>query len=113
MHERLVVFVHDAGGVTAGEEVTVYPVIALPPLDPGAVQLITDEALARVPDTDVGAPGGLAGVTLADAVESAEFPAAFVARTLNVYAVPFVKPVTLQEVVVVVQVKDPGVEVAV
>ena len=53
------VFVHDAGAVTAGEEVTVYPVIALPPFDTGAVQLITDEASARVLDTDVGAPGGV------------------------------------------------------
>jgi hypothetical protein len=67
-----------------GDEVTVYPVIALPPLDPGAVQLTTDEASATVPDTDVGAPGGLAGVTLADAVEAGEFPALFLATTVNV-----------------------------
>ena len=40
-----------------GEEVTVYPVIALPPLDPGADQLTTEEALATVPETPVGAPG--------------------------------------------------------
>ena len=67
-----------------GVEVAVYEVIALPPLDPGAVQLTCEEALPAVPETDVGAPGGAAAVTLLDAVESAEFPAAFVARTLNV-----------------------------
>ena len=96
-----------------GDEVAVYPVIALPPLDPGAVQLIAEEAFPVVPDTLVGDPGGAAAVTLLEAVESTEFPAAFVARTLYVYAVPFVNPVTVQEVVVLVQVNDPGVEVAV
>ena len=40
-----------------GDEVTVYLVIALPPLDSGAVQLTTDEALATVPETDVGGLG--------------------------------------------------------
>jgi len=82
VQEVLAVFVHDAGAVTAGEEVTVYPVIALPPLDPGAVQLICEEALATVPETDVGGPGGAAAVTLLDALEAAEFPAAFVATTV-------------------------------
>lgn len=67
-----------------GEEVTVYAVIALPPLDPGAVQLICEEALATVPETDVGAPGRAPAVTLLDALEAAEFPAAFVATTVYV-----------------------------
>ena len=67
-----------------GDEVTVYPVIALPPFDPGAVQLTTDDALATVPETPVGAPGTVLGVTLADATEAAEFPAALVATTVNV-----------------------------
>ena len=48
-----------------GDEVAVYPVIALPPLDAGAVQLTTDDALATVPETLVGAPGTVRGVTLA------------------------------------------------
>jgi hypothetical protein len=80
----LVVFVHDAGAVTAGEEVTVYPVIALPPFDAGALQLTTDDALAIVPETPVGAPGTVLGVTDVDAADAAEFPAALVATTLNV-----------------------------
>ena len=78
------VFVHDAGAVTAGDEVTVYPVIALPPVDAGAVQLTTDDAFATVPETPVGAPGTVLGVTPKDAAEAAEFPAALVATTLNV-----------------------------
>ena len=114
VQERLVVFVHDAGAVTAGDEVTVYPVIALPPFDPGAVQLTSDDAFATVPETFVGAPGTVAtGVTAGDAAEATEFPAAFVATTLNVYEVPLVRPLTLQVVVAVEQVNPPGVEVAV
>ena len=66
-----------------GDEVTVYPVMALPPVDPGAVQLTTDEALAAVPETPVGAPGTVLGVTFDD-VPAAELPAAFIATTLNV-----------------------------
>ena len=58
---------------------------ALPPVDSGAVQLTTEEAPATVPETFVGAPGTVAaGVTDDDAAEAAEFPAAFVATTLNV-----------------------------
>jgi hypothetical protein len=80
----LVVFVHNAGAVTAGDEVTVYPVTALPPLDPGALQLTTDDAFAAVPETPVGAPGTVLGVTAMDAAEAAEFPAALVATRVNV-----------------------------
>ena len=48
-----------------GKEVTVYVVIALPPLDPGAVQLTTDDAFAIVPETSVGAPGLVAALVTA------------------------------------------------
>jgi hypothetical protein len=57
-----------------GVEVTVYPVIALPPLDPGAFQLTEVEALPGVAPVIVGAPGGPAGVTLDEAVDAREFP---------------------------------------
>ena len=43
------------------------------------------------------------GVTLLLAVEAALVPTAFVAVTVKVYAVPFVRPVTVQEVPDVVQ----------
>jgi hypothetical protein len=110
VQERLVVFVHNAGAVTAGEEVTVYPVIALPPLDPGALQLTTDDAFATVPETFVGAPGavGAATETSLVAIDGDEAPLAFVATTTNLY-VPFAKPLTVQVVaVVVVHVERPG-----
>jgi hypothetical protein len=43
----------------------------------------------------VGAPGTVDGVALAEAVEAAPVPDAFVAVTVNVYAVPFVRPETV------------------
>jgi hypothetical protein len=45
--------------------------------------------------------------------EGAEVPEEFVAVTLNVYAVPLVKPVTAQVKSAVVQVNPPGLEVTV
>jgi len=41
----------------------------------------------------MGAPGTVEGVAAAEAVEAAPVPRAFVAVTVNVYAVPFVRPV--------------------
>jgi hypothetical protein len=51
--------------------------------------------------TDVGAPGTVDGVAAADAAEAGPVPDAFVAVTVNVYAVPFVSPLTVQEVAVI------------
>jgi hypothetical protein len=62
----------------------------------------------------VGALGTVDGVAEFDATEAALVPALFVAVTVNVYAVPFVRPVTVQVVApVVVHVFDPGVDVTV
>ena len=66
-----------------GDEVTEYPVMALPPLDPGALQLTTDDTKSIVPETPVGAPGTVLGVTLDD-VPAVEFPAALIAITEKV-----------------------------
>ena len=67
-----------------GEDVTVYPVIAAPPVDTGAVQDTTDWVLAApVALTAVGAPGTVEGTTAAD-TEATPVPDAFVAVTLNV-----------------------------
>ena len=41
-----------------------------------------------------GAPGTLAGVTAADRAEYALTPTELLAATVNVYAVPLVRPVT-------------------
>jgi hypothetical protein len=60
----------------------------------------------------VGAPGTVAGVTADETPEL--HPALLVALTVNVYAVPLVRPVTVQDVVLVVeQVSEPGDEVTV
>ena len=71
----------------AGLEVTVYEVMALPPLLAGALQETDAEALPAVAVTAVGAPGtvaGATGVTLLDASEGELLPTAFVAMTVNV-----------------------------
>ena len=78
--------------------VAVYVVIVAPPLDPGAVHAtVTDVALATVAVPIVGAPGTVADVTELDAVDKPDVPAEFVAVVVNVYGVPFVKPVTTHE----------------
>jgi hypothetical protein len=67
-----------------GDAVTVYPVIGEPPDDTGAVHETVTWAFPGVPDTPVGAPGTVRGVTAADAADAGESPAAFVATTVNV-----------------------------
>ena len=75
--------------------------IAEPPLEAGAFQDSETDRLPGAPATAVGASGTVGpadGVTAAEAVESGPVPAAFVAATVKVYAVPFVRPVTVREV---------------
>ena len=72
--------------------------IVAPPLDAGVVHAtVTDVALATVAVPIVGAPGTVAGVTEADALDKPDVPAEFVAVVLKKYVVPFVKPVTVHE----------------
>jgi hypothetical protein len=61
----------------------------------------------------VGAPATVAGVAGADAADGGLLPAGLVATTVKVYAVPFVRPETVQLVVDVLQVRLPGDEVTV
>jgi hypothetical protein len=63
--------------------------------------------------TAVTAGGTFCGVTADDAAEFAEFPIVLTDFTVKVYAVPFVRPVTVQVSAgaATVQVFDPGVEV--
>ena len=83
-------------------------------MEAGAVHDTTDWPFAfDVAVTDVGAPGAVAGTAAADATDATPVPAEFVAAAVNVYEVPFVRPVTVQEVVEVVQVNDPGEDVTV
>jgi hypothetical protein len=66
----------------------------------GAVQLTFAELSPAVADTPVGAPGtvGPVGVTELDGDDVGPVPLALVAETANVYAVPFVSPVTVVDV---------------
>lgn len=66
----------------------------------GAVQLKNTLVSPAVPDTSVGVPGTVAGVTAAETTEVAPVPILLVALTRNVYAVPLVNPVTVALVVV-------------
>jgi len=75
-----------------GLEVTVKPVIGLPPLLVGAVNVTVADALPAVAVTAVGAPGTVTGVTVSDTFVL--LPTAFTARTLIVTGVPLVRPVT-------------------
>ena len=85
-----------------------------PPLADGAVKLTVACPLAATADTPVGAPGTVAGVAAADGAEAGPVPDALVAVTVNVYAVPFVRPLTVQLVApVVVHVLAPGTDVTV
>ena len=71
--------------------------IADPPLDAGAVHDTVACPLPGTADTPVGVPGGPAAVTGAEAVDCGPTPAAFVALTVNVYAVPPTNPVTASD----------------
>ncbi len=81
----------------------------------GAVQRTTADASAAVAKTPVGADGtfGAVGVTAVDAADGTLLPTALVAITVNVYGVPFVRPVTVHDRVVVVHVRAPGDDVTV
>ena len=76
--------------------VAVYPTIDAPPVDVGALHrtVTTCVAATAVATTDRGAEGAPTGVTPGDAELATEVPAAFVAFTVKVYDVPFLRPVT-------------------
>ena len=61
----------------------------------GATHTNFTSVLPGVPTTPVGTPATVRGVTLLDALEYAPVPAALIAATLKVYAVPLVRPVTV------------------
>jgi len=97
-----------------GEEVTVYPVIADPPVFVGAVKLTVALPLLPVAEILVGTPGAIAaGVTADDALEAVPVPTELVATTVKVYAVPLASPVTVIGEEAPVAVKPLGEEVTV
>jgi hypothetical protein len=87
-------------------------VITDPPF-PGAVHDSPTEALPDVVVKPVGTAGVVDGVTEFDAELDADIPIAFVAVTVNVYAVPFVSPVTVIGEPVLELAILPGLEVTV
>ena len=87
-------------------------VIAVPPLLAGGVNDTVACALPAIALAAVGAPGSVAGVTEFDAPESGPLPTLLVARTVNVYAVPFVRPDTTSGDAAPDAAKPPGLEIA-
>ena len=90
--------------------------IAAPPVDAGAAHETTDCAFAfDVAVTNVGAPGAVAGTAAPEAADATPVPAEFVAVTVNVYEVPFVRPTTVHVVVgaVALHENEPGLDVTV
>jgi hypothetical protein len=78
----------------AGFEVTVYPVIADPPLLAGAENVTEACAFPFVAVPIVGALGTAEGVIEFEAALAGPSPLALVATTVKVYAVPLMSPVT-------------------
>src|SRR5689334_11689887 len=72
----------------SGADVIAYPVIGEPPSLAGADHITVALESAAIATTLVGAAGGPSGVTVSDGVDGALSPTAFVATTVNVYAVP-------------------------
>lgn len=65
-----------------------------PPSSTGAVHVTTADALPADADTLAGEVAAVgAGVTALDSADGVPAPAALVAAMVNVYVVPFVKPV--------------------
>jgi phage shock protein PspC (stress-responsive transcriptional regulator) len=70
-------------------------VILEPPFDTGGVNEMVACPLPATALTLVGVPGTVAGVTELLETDAVLVPIAFVAVTENVYAVPFVRPVSV------------------
>jgi hypothetical protein len=77
-----------------GDAVTMNDVIGKPPVFAGAVKLTMALPLPGVAATVPGAPGSPRGTTTDDGKDACPSPATDVAVTVNVYGVPFARPVT-------------------
>ena len=80
---------------------------SLPPSDTGTFQLTSAVVSPAMAVTLVGASGTPTGVTGDDATDAGPVPIAFVAVTVNVWAVPLVKSMTVQLVAPLVEHRDP------
>ena len=75
-------------------QLAVYPVTIEPPLPDDAVNVTLMLALPCTTVGCAGVVGTVAGTVAVDGRLWAELPSAFVARTVQVYVLPFVSPVT-------------------
>ncbi len=75
-------------------DATVYVVIAEPPFETGGVNVIVASPFEATALTPVGVPGAVTGTTEFVALDAVLVPIAFVAVTVKLYVVPFVRPVT-------------------
>ena len=87
--------------------------MAEPPVFVGAVHERETCALPAVGVRPVGGSGTVIGVVLFEAADAAPIPTELVAVTVNVYDVPFVRPVTVIGDDAPVAVNPPGFEVTV
>jgi hypothetical protein len=89
-------------------------VIGDPPSLADAVHVTVACPSSAAAVTDVAIPGTVKGVTAFDGVEAGPVPSELVGRTVNVYAVPAVRPVTLAFVAPLVEaLNPPGADVTV
>lgn len=84
-----------AGAVELSVALAVYPLIAAPPFADGAEKFTVTCPSAATAVEIVGALGVVEGVTELVADDEAPAPFALLATTVNVYAVPFVSPLTV------------------
>jgi hypothetical protein len=98
--------------ILEGDEVAVNVVTVFPPFAP-AVNPTDADALAAVAVPIVGACGTVVAVIEFEAEDADEFPLAFVAITVNVYAVFDASPVTVRGEAAPVAVNPPGEDVTV
>ena len=66
-----------------GLAVTVYAVIADPPVDDGALHVTVACVLPAVEETLIGAAGIVAGVMALDGMDAVPLPTLFIAMTVN------------------------------
>ena len=85
----------------------------MPPLNVGGVKLTEILPLPATTAPIVGAFGTVAGVTELESDEAAPVPTALVAVTVNVYATPFVRLVTVNGLATPLIVPPAGLDVTV
>ena len=89
----------------------------LPPDVLGIQATVTEPFPTETTETDCTGFGGASGVTLDDVADAEPEPSLLVAVTVNVYATPFVRPVTATKllgygtVIVTIELPSPGVAV--